>query len=45
MKFLKFTLKIALFCAFAFALFLILDALYPLNLDMLNKQKSKILYD
>ncbi|WP_297896004.1 transglycosylase domain-containing protein [uncultured Campylobacter sp.] len=45
MKFLKFTLKIALFCAFAFALFLILDALYPLNLDMLNKQKSRILYD
>lgn len=45
MKFLKFMLKIALFCAFAFALFLILDALYPLNLDMLNKQKSKILYD
>lgn len=45
MKFLKFTLKIALFCAFAFTLFLILDALYPLNLDMLNKQKSKILYD
>lgn len=38
-------LKIALFCAFAFALFLILDALYPLNLDMLNKQKSRILYD
>ena len=45
MKFLKFTLKIALFCASAFALFLILDALYPLNLDMLNKQKSRILYD
>ena len=45
MKFLKFTLKITLFCAFAFALFLILDALYPLNLDMLNKQKSRILYD
>ncbi|AKT92627.1 transglycosylase domain-containing protein [Campylobacter gracilis] len=45
MKFLKFMLKIALFCAFAFALFLILDALYPLNLDMLNKQKSRILYD
>ena len=45
MKFLKFMLKIALFCAFVFALFLILDALYPLNLDMLNKQKSKILYD
>jgi len=45
MKFLKFTLKIALLCAFAFALFLILDALYPLNLDMLNKQKSRILYD
>ncbi len=45
MKFLKFTLKIALFCAFTFALFLILDALYPLNLDMLNKQKSRILYD
>jgi penicillin-binding protein len=45
MKFLKFTLKIALFCAFAFAMFLILDALYPLNLDMLNKQKSRILYD
>ena len=45
MKFLKFTLKIALFCAFAFTLFLILDALYPLNLDMLNKQKSRILYD
>lgn len=45
MKFLKFTLKIALFCAFTFVLFLILDALYPLNLDMLNKQKSKILYD
>jgi len=45
MKFLKFTLKIALFCAFAFALFLILDVLYPLNLDMLNKQKSRILYD
>jgi len=45
MKILKFTLKIALFCAFAFALFLILDALYPLNLDMLNKQKSRILYD
>ena len=45
MKFLKFTLKIALFCAFVFALFLILDALYPLNLDMLNKQKSRILYD
>ena len=45
MKFLKFTLKIALFCVFAFALFLILDALYPLNLDMLNKQKSRILYD
>lgn len=45
MKFLKFTLKIALFCALAFALFLILDALYPLNLDMLNKQKSRILYD
>lgn len=45
MKFLKFTLKIALFCAFAFAAFLILDALYPLNLDMLNKQKSRILYD
>lgn len=45
MKFLKFTLKIALFCAFAFALFLILDTLYPLNLDMLNKQKSRILYD
>ena len=45
MKFLKFTLKIALFCAFAFAVFLILDALYPLNLDMLNKQKSRILYD
>ena len=39
MKILKFTLKIALFCAFAFDLFLILDALYPLNLDMLNKQK------
>ena len=38
-------LKIALLCAFAFALFLILDALYPLNLDMLNKQKSRILYD
>ena len=38
-------LKIALFCAFAFALFLILDALHPLNLDMLNKQKSRILYD
>ena len=38
-------LKIALFCAFAFAMFLILDALYPLNLDMLNKQKSRILYD
>ena len=45
MKFLKFMLKIALLCAFAFALFLILDALYPLNLDMLNKQKSRILYD
>ncbi|WP_291937239.1 transglycosylase domain-containing protein [Campylobacter sp.] len=45
MKFLKFTLKITLFCAFAFAMFLILDALYPLNLDMLNKQKSRILYD
>ena len=45
MKFLKFMLKIALFCAFAFALFLILDALHPLNLDMLNKQKSRILYD
>ncbi len=45
MKFLKFTLKIALFCAFTFAVFLILDALYPLNLDMLNKQKSRILYD
>ena len=45
MKFLKFTLKIALFCAFTFALFLILDALYPLNLDVLNKQKSRILYD
>ena len=45
MKFLKFTLKIALFCAFTFTLFLILDALYPLNLDMLNKQKSRILYD
>ena len=45
MKILKFTLEIALFCAFAFALFLILDALYPLNLDMLNKQKSRILYD
>ena len=45
MKFIKFTLKIALFCAFAFTLFLILDALYPLNLDMLNKQKSRILYD
>lgn len=45
MKFLKFMVKIALFCAFAFALFLILDALYPLNLDMLNKQKSRILYD
>ena len=45
MKILKFTLKIALFCAFTFALFLILDALYPLNLDMLNKQKSRILYD
>ncbi|WP_297988325.1 transglycosylase domain-containing protein [uncultured Campylobacter sp.] len=45
MKFLKFIVKIALFCAFAFALFLILDALYPLNLDMLNKQKSRILYD
>lgn len=45
MKFLKFTLKIALFCAFTFVLFLILDALYPLNLDMLNKQKSRILYD
>ena len=45
MKFLKFTLKIALFCALTFALFLILDALYPLNLDMLNKQKSRILYD
>lgn len=26
-------------------MFLILDALYPLNLDMLNKQKSRILYD
>ena len=38
-------LKIALFCAFTFALFLILDVLYPLNLDMLNKQKSRILYD
>ena len=45
MKILKFMLKIALFCAFIFALFLILDALYPLNLDMLNKQKSRILYD
>ena len=45
MKFLKFIVKIALFCAFAFAMFLILDALYPLNLDMLNKQKSRILYD
>ena len=45
MKILKFMVKIALFCAFAFALFLILDALYPLNLDMLNKQKSRILYD
>ena len=45
MKILKFMLKIALFCAFTFALFLILDALYPLNLDMLNKQKSRILYD
>lgn len=45
MKILKFMLKIALFCAFSFALFLILDALYPLNLDMLNKQKSRILYD
>ena len=45
MKFLKFIVKIALFCAFAFAVFLILDALYPLNLDMLNKQKSRILYD
>lgn len=44
MKILKFTLKIALFCAFIFSLFLILDALYPLNLDMLNKQKSRILY-
>ena len=45
MKFLKFMVKIALFCAFIFSLFLILDALYPLNLDMLNKQKSRILYD
>lgn len=45
MKILKFIVKIALFCAFTFALFLILDALYPLNLDMLNKQKSRILYD
>ena len=45
MKILKFIVKIALFCAFIFSLFLILDALYPLNLDMLNKQKSRILYD
>lgn len=45
MKILEFMVKIALFCAFAFAMFLILDALYPLNLDMLNKQKSRILYD
>lgn len=35
----------ALFCSGIFAIFLLFDRLYPLNLDMLNKPKSQILYD
>ncbi|WP_169763881.1 penicillin-binding protein 1C [Campylobacter mucosalis] len=41
-KILKFTT--AFFIVF-FAIFLVLDAMFPLNLDALNKSQSKIVYD
>ena len=41
-KFLKF---LALFLALMVAIFLILDQIYPLNLDALKKDEAKILLD
>ena len=41
-KFLKF---LALFLALMVAIFLILDQIYPLNLDALKKDEAKILFD
>ena len=41
-KFLKF---LALFLALVVAIFLILDQIYPLNLDALKKDEAKILFD
>ena len=41
-KFLKF---LALFLALLVAIFLILDQIYPLNLDALKKDEAKILFD
>ena len=41
-KFLKF---LALFLALMIAIFLILDQIYPLNLDALKKDEAKILFD
>ena len=43
--FAKFTLILCLICAINFAIFLLLDYLFPLNLDALHRPQSEFLYD